>query len=183
WAIENGVRSEDRFCAWIIATAKVAGEIANDLGLINFNTNIPCLKAIEAVKAQTREIKTSNQLVDELITEFINAHNGCFTTYTNNRYANWSDTPLRGEIVGRITTENQITIIAISRKAFSNWARERGVDTQQISQYASQNCIEEKPVKLVQNGKATRCLLIPINESDEKNLLMEILENPREQRT
>jgi hypothetical protein len=119
-------------------------------------------------------------LVDERITDFINAHNGFFTAYNaNNKY--WTDEGAKGEIVGRFTVDGDIKTLAISRKALSRWVSERGVDSRQITLYARQTGIEEKAVKLTQNGKATLCLIIPTSESNDLNveLLRQIIENPR----
>ena len=57
WTLANDIRSEDRFSAWIIAVAKVAGEIARELGLIRFDVLQPLRGAIRRVEILLRQSK------------------------------------------------------------------------------------------------------------------------------
>lgn len=166
WVIENGVQDAERFAAWTIATAKVAGEIAADLGIFYFEPISACLRAIEAVTKQARQTKTPLDRVDDLITDFISAHHDRFSQFQP-RGSVWIDAGARGEIVGRFSVEGAQTVLAISRKAFTSWARTQGVDSQHITQYVRQNGVEEKNAKLIPHGKSTWCLILTI-QNDAK---------------
>ncbi len=161
WAMTSGVRAEDRFSAWIIATAKVAGEIGHNLGLLRFDVVGPCVRAVEAAKSQAVEIKPLADRVDEVITEFINAHHDHFSQYRVEARGEWVIGETRaGEVIGRYTIASNQTTLAISKRALVTWARTRGVDSQHITRYAREKGLVEKGVKLVQHGKNTRCLIV-----------------------
>lgn len=172
WVFAQGVRREDRFSAWLIAAAKVAGEIArfSTRRYLEMDVEAACLHAISIVKANSKEIKTSDDLVHEAIAQFINEHQSSFSVFnaatrTNGQEWIQVDTGVRGEIVGRIKNEKGTYETAISRKTFSLWAHERGIDASHISRYLRAKNITEKPVKLVQHGRATRCLILPREET------------------
>jgi hypothetical protein len=180
WVMSHGVKPEDRYSAWLIAAAKVAGEIGDELMFIGFQAGYVCLKVIEAVKSQSEDTKTSDTLVDELIADFINAHNGYFTKFSGGQFNFFDDNGTRGEIVGRINVDPAGNTIAIARKALTNWARERGIDSKQITNYCEKRGVPETSVKFVAAGKATRSIIIA-DEGDHpgREILRQILENQK----
>jgi hypothetical protein len=179
WVMEQGVQPEDRYGAWLIAAAKVAGEIGDELSFIAFDAEYVCLKVIEAVKGQSEETKTSDTLVSDLITDFINAHNGYFTRFSGGQFNFLDDNGTRGEIVGRINVDPlKGTTIAIARKALTSWASEKGIDSKQISKYIEKHDIPETGVKLTAAGKTTRCIIIRDDDDNPgRELLREILDS------
>lgn len=166
WCYDHGVKDADRFCAWQVAIAKTAGEICKDLGLLRFDVIKPCLKAIEVIKTQSADIKTSGQSIGELFGDYINENNGRFSIYYP-KSSSWSDYhEARGGVIGRRSEDDKTMSIALSKTPFVRYAIERGFDAKQIQKYASENGITEKPAKLIKGGKSVWCFILPSEECD-----------------
>jgi hypothetical protein len=148
-----------RFMAWVIAVAHVTAQIAETLNLVNCGTSDAITGALAAAQKLASDISTEGQKVEDIVGNYINAHQSYFTRLEN---GNWTNPEIRGEVVGRYTSEPGNSTLAIGWQALVNYAYEYGIDKQNLQKWA----FEVKKatignVKLSRDNFATRCLIIP----------------------
>jgi hypothetical protein len=147
-----------RFMAWVIAIADVTAQITETIKLIKCPTAHSITGAVHAAQKLAVNIATEGQKVEDIVANYVNAHEGYFTRYENN---NWINPDIRGEVVGRYTVEDGKATLAIGWQALINYAYENGVDKQALQKWAEAKGAKISSVKLTKDNFATRCLIMP----------------------
>ena len=158
WVTKRGVRSEDRFAAWIITSALVGGEIAYDLQLIDFEPTDACERAVEATIAQSKQIQTSSEIIAEALDAYLNKYPSAFPHFNGKT---WTDIIPYAEVRGRYEIKSKIAITSVARRPFAAFVRDEfNADPKQISPWMSAKGYTSKDVKLATHGNAVECWLI-----------------------
>lgn len=161
---KGDVPAEHRFNLWTVAVARVAGLIAEKIGIIRFDTT-PCYEwAVQQVKQTARNVLTAEQKADDVLAEYISGHQGLFTHYiTKNAAMPWAIDVMRGDCAGRYTQAIDGTwTLSVPMSRFATYMRERGIDKQHLKRWISERKVQSATSRIVQLGSPMKVYVIPI---------------------
>lgn len=155
---------ECRFMVWLIAVAEVGGKIAKGLGLIRFDIDDAIANAVTTAADLALQIKGDGDKVADIIADYINANNGYFTRFFKANKTPWVDEPIRGEIAGRFTHENNGKLsVALASVKLYEYLTERGIDRQTFKNWAeAQGATFNVSVLLSPGQPLVRCTVLPM---------------------
>jgi hypothetical protein len=165
---QQGVHDANRFGTWLIAASHMAGAMAHKEGLIKFDYAAVTAKAIETLKATAIEISRPDELVDEAVAEYINAHWGRFSKIEYREYKNAKELEGR-QVAGLIKVDQKAMYIPV--QALKNWLIDKNIplsgfqiwrDKHELQGFASTQ-------RLVPGGKTQRCVVFEYNPNEESD--------------
>lgn len=163
---KGDIPAEHRFSLWVIAATVVAGRIARELDLLRFDTDQACAYAADQIRQQARNVKATEERVDDLLARYIEDHQGMFTTYAEKEKF-WAS-EVRGQCAGRyVRHKNGKTTLAVPVNKFALYASESaGLDKQQLSKWAKDRKVKSKSVQIVPNGMPSWSYIMEMTSDD-----------------
>lgn len=153
--LEPTVDSVHRYNVWLIAAASVAGEIAQALGLIDFQIEDAIENAIKVLKHQSDTAKPLEDRIFALISEYTNKYQESIGAKAD--ASNGWLTPPRGEARGRVDFVAGIQDrISIPVKMLKQFAMEEGLDARSLDEALP----TKKNVRLSAVGTQVHCYVI-----------------------
>jgi uncharacterized protein (DUF927 family) len=165
---KGDVPAEHRFNLWTVAVARVAGLIAEKIGIVRFDTT-PCYEwAVQQVKNTAHNVLTAEQKGDDVLADYISEHQGLFTRYmTKNAAMPWT-VDVRGDCAGRYTQAlDGSWTLSVPAARFATYMRERGVDKQHLKRWTDLRKVKTSTGLLVALGSRMRVYVIPIEGMEE----------------
>lgn len=165
---KGDVPTEHRFNLWTVACAGVAGWIAEQIGIIRFDTR-PCYEwAALQVKQYAQTLLTAEQKADDLLAEYITSNQGMFTRFITGSSVAWMSESMRGDCAGRYTQAlDKSWTLSVPVTRFATYMREHGVDKQHLKKWLEARKVRTTTGVLVSLGARTKVYVIPIDNSDE----------------
>lgn len=153
--LEVLVDSVHRYNVWLIAAASVAGEIAQALGLIDFQIEDAIENAIKVLKHQSDTAKPLEDRIFALISEYTNKYQESIGSKADGSNG-WLRDP-RGEARGRVDFVAGIQDrISIPVKMLKQFAMEEGLDARSLDEALP----TKKNVRLSAVGTQVHCYVI-----------------------
>lgn len=162
---KGDVPAEHRFNLWTVAVARVAGLIAEEIGIIKFDTT-PCYEwAVNQVKLTARNVLTAEQKGDDGLASYINEHHGLFTRINKDKMYVGDD--FRGDVAGRYkeNADGSYTL-SVPVNKFATYMREHGLDKQHLDRWVAERGIKKVTGTLVPRGASLKVYEIPIERID-----------------
>lgn len=156
--LESGVPDVQRFGVWLCAAAAVAGAIAEQEGLIQFDSVAVVQRIVEDLRIASGEAPTQEMQVETLLAQYINQHVRSFTVKAKH---NWIDTTVYGPIAGTIKVD--ACVVAIPAHALLQWFVDHRVPTAVLKRWLRAKHVNRQLELMAQRGAREFCYLIPLD--------------------
>lgn len=164
---KGDIPAEHRFSLWVIAASRIAGLIAEQIGILKFDTEAACKWATDVIRAQARAVQTNEEKLDDILADYISDNQGAFTRY-NAKLRNYTVDLVRNSCAGKYTSEPDGTwSLAIPVSKFAEFAREKNLDKQNIAHWLNERNVERHSVRLVPLGAPTKCYVLKVEGEDD----------------
>lgn len=156
--LESGVPDVQRFGVWLCAAAAVAGAIAEQEGLIQFDSVAVVQRIVEDLRVASGEAPTQEMQVETLLAQYINQNVRSFTVKAKH---NWIDTTVYGPIAGTIKVD--ACVVAIPAHALLQWFVDHRVPTAVLKRWLRTKHINRQLELMAQRGAREFCYQIPLD--------------------
>lgn len=161
----HNIPDVQRFGIWMFAAACVAGHIASEIGLIEFDWPKVMSSAAETLTTQSANQETPVQRIEGLLQRYMNENSGKFTAKYPNR---WVIDDIKGEIAGCIIMGRWA--VAIPASKLNDYVVSHRIPTSSLKIWAAAQNIERLKTLLATKGGREYCYLVPMNEEQIKTM-------------
>lgn len=156
------VDEANRFGLWLIESAYVGGLIAKSAGLINWDIDYICTKALQTLSEQSYATTTDEGRIRDVIADFTSLHNGDITIF------NQQGSPINDPRVVLGRQDLKAGVLYLSVQSLDAYLLQEGIARANIRNWLNTKGITKKNMRLAVNGAAVYSYRIPLNLLQEE---------------